>query len=313
MGFTAINFSSPQGVAQLAQGVQAALQLLGQVMQEGAGDLQALPIPSPEGGGMGGFGNIGQARQQATTSMASPVQFFALTPFQYGVGERRGEEGFMPPTAALTALGSRIHAPTTPGQGEAGEEQQADTTQKKGLVALLFAAPTQGALAQALGAFTQVYPQVDLQKAMRRASALANLEQTKFVQPQGGGFPPSGQSSPQKEPVGQALQQGIAAMLGRGEAAEEAQKHPAQRLAEFAQRQAQNLQKTMQGVQQVLASLQGSPTGVHGLYLEGTGGEIARELAKTTPPVDDANKCSAIVCWQGSPETVAFYREGFGL
>lgn len=310
MAFSAINFSSPQGVAQLAQGVQAALQLLGQVMQEGAGDLQALPIPSPEGGGMGGFGNIGQARQQATTSMASPVQFFALTPFQYGVGERRGEEGFMPPTAALAALGSRIHAPTTPGEQE---EQQADPTQKKGLVALLFAAPTQAALAQALGAFTQVYPQVDLQKAMRRASSLANLEQTKFIQPQGGGFPPSGTSFPQKEPLGQALQQGIAAMLGRGEAAEEAQKHPAQRLAEFAQKQAENLQKAMQGVQQVLQSLQGSPTGVHGLYLEGTGGEIARELAKTKPPVDDAHKCSAIVCWQGSPETVAFYKQGFGL
>ncbi|WP_027188849.1 hypothetical protein [Desulfovibrio cuneatus] len=310
MAFSPISFSSPQGVAQLAQGVQAALQLLGQTMQQGAGALQELPIPSPEGGMGGSFGNTGQARQAATTAMATPVQFFALTPFQYGVGERRGEEGFLPPTAALQALGSRIHAPTTT---EAGEAQQEDTTQKKGLVALLFAAPTQAALAQALGAFTQVYPQVDLQKAMRRASALASLEQTKFVQPQGGGFPPSGLSFPQKEPVGQALQQGIAAMLGRGEAAEEAQKHPAQRLAEFAQKQAENLQKTMQGVQQVLQSLQGSPTGVHGLYLEGTGGEIARELAKTKPPVDDAHKCSAIVGWQGTPGSVAFYKQGFGL
>jgi hypothetical protein len=182
-----------------------------------------------------------------------------------------------------------------------------------GLVLVVMAAPDAGRFATSLQRFNAVMPLVELQQAQRRAGALATLEEDKFKVPPAPGYPAWGKASPRRGATGRATDVALGAQLALGEGLEAATASPLERLQGFATRQGATMQRRRADLASLGSSMTGTDPGWFGLYLEGLVAEVARLLVRFVPPLDDAFKCCAAVCWYGRRQQVAYYKEAFGL
>lgn len=298
MSFRPVSFSASSSISQVAGGFAGALDAVQSGFVQGAAALGSLGLPASGPGDLAG--QMAKAREAATEAVAAPVEFMVLTPFQYGVGARKGDRAYLTPETALKVLTRRI--------ADAGA-----TSEDLALVLLIVAAPTHAAMAQALDAFNAVYPIAQLEQIGRRARALANLETDKFVIPHGPGYPAWGKVSPQKDPKGQAVAKSLGGMLAAGEGSAMGSASPAALLASFAQKQASKVADKAAALQALADSMTGGFDAWAGFHVRGAGPAIFRELSKLDPPFDASFKCSALLCWFGKPAQVAYYKESFGL
>lgn len=305
MSFKPISFAPSASVSAMAAGLAGSLQGLTQSFTDGAGALGDLGLPASGPGDLAGL--VDGLRGQATEALAAPVNFLALTPFQFGVGARKGEYGYLTPEAALQTLAARCGDMPMPGEG-AGENK--DTF---GLVGLMVAAQTPSDMGQALSAFNKVYPMPELEQACRRAQSLATLETDKFIIPEAPAFPPWGKVSPQMDPTGQAVSRALGGMLAAGEGMGMGIKAPGDMLAGFAQKQAAKLAGKLADLQALAEAMTGEMGGWQGFSLEGTPAALFKALGKMSLPFEPSFKCTSLLTWFGKPGEVAYYKETFGL
>lgn len=310
MSFAPVTFSPSQAVTDLAAGLAASLENLKEQLTEGAAALGQLDLPLSGPGDL--LDGLARLREAATAGLSTAVKFMAITPFQYGVGTRKGEQGFLTPEQALGALVSRF---SDAGDGADGGEDadEGDSTEERAIVGLLIASPTQAMLGQALEAFNKVYPIAQLEQACRRAKALATLETDKFVIPKAPGFPPWGKAAPQKDPKGQAVAKALGGMVAAAEGAAKSALAPVDMLADFAKKQAEKLAQKAADLQALAESMTGGFDAWVGFSLQAPAPALFRYLSKLPAPFDPSCKCVSLLLWYGKPEEVRFYKESFGL
>ena len=304
MSFVAVSFSPSSTVTDLAQGVAQSLESLKESITEGVGALRELELPASSP--LDALEQIKKAAGRAAQSMASPAAFLAVTPFQYTVGTRTGEYGYLTPENALKTLAGRFD------EAESGSESS-DAAISKSLVILMVASQSPAALGEALEGFAKVYPIAELQKVCRRAKALANLETDKFVIPQTPSFPPWKAASPRMDAKGREVAQALDGMLAQAEGLAQTALAPLEQLADFAGRQAGIIAQKAADLAKLAESMSGGMDAWIGLSLSGTGAEIFRELSRVEAPFDASFKNTALLCWYGDPAQVAYYKESFGL
>lgn len=304
----AVSFTPPAAVSSIGQGLGPALITVGQSLQEGAGSLEGLGLPAMPS--LPDMPSSQDLRGQTDTALTKQAAYFCVSPYQYGVGQRRGEEALLTPKAALKAVSAALYRAPQP-------EHMRDTA----LLLLLIACAEHAQLAAALGGLSKVFPLPDLAKLERRATAVARLEQEKFVIPPTP-TPLSGISwqacSPQKLHTSRATGAAIGAQVAQAEGLEASAKAPAEVLAAFGQRQAAAQQQAAQDWQILMDGFTGEVSGLYGLYLEGpaaVAAKIVADFAAQALPdfVSDAYKCTACVCWYGNKDELAYYKELFGL
>ena len=305
--FQPVSFTPPPSIDALAQGLAPTLQAVQGAFTQGAGALSGLGLPPSGSGALAAI--MGKARGEATGALGSSAKYLALTPYQHGIGTRKGEHAYLTPADALKGICGRL------GEADASlmDRLVEGEMPQNGLVLVLFAAPTPGGLASSLQEFTSVYPIKELEQAMRRARGLERLETEKFLIPKAPAYPAWGEACPQKNPTGQGVAKSLGALLAKAEGMAAGAVAPAERLGSFAAKQAQKATAQASALQSIAAKMQGAGAGWFGIYLEGAGAEIARLLAKAPVPLDEAYKCTAALCWYGSKSDVAYYKEAFGL
>ncbi|EPR43150.1 hypothetical protein dsx2_2510 [Desulfovibrio sp. X2] len=299
-----VSFTPPPAVATIGQGLAGPLADIGASMASGSAGLGGLGLPDsqpdPESGQA-----VADMRGKTSGMFADSARYIAVTPYQHGIGQRKGDQAYLTPQAAVSAVATSL--------GSLAQDKNGLPTTDTALVLLLIAAPEPGRLADSLDAFGRVMPITELQQAGRRARALSGLETQKFTIPEAPGYPAWGKASPQKGATGLATSRAMGAQLAMAEGGAAAQTPPAARLAAFAAKRA----AAMAGHQEDLAALERGMSGADpcwfGVYLEGLAVPIARLLASVAPPLDAASKCCAAVCWYGTVAQVAYYKEAFGL
>ncbi|WP_394027208.1 hypothetical protein [Desulfovibrio falkowii] len=302
MSFQPVNFSPSDSVGSLSAGLGPALAELQNGFAQGASSLQGLGLPPSGSGDL--EAQMAQARKQASSALAEPAAFMAITPFQHGIGTRKGEYAYLTPAQALGTLASRL---------DDAQVADGDENAELALVVMLVATVSHAAMAQALESFNKVYPIPQLEQVCRRAKALSTLETDKFTIPKAPGFPAWGQMSPQKNTTGQAVAKALGGMLAAGEGAGMGATSPGDLLAAFAQKQTQKLQGKAADLQALADSMVGGNDAWVGFSIHAPGPSLFRYLGKLPVPFDEASKCTSLLCWFGKPDQVAFYRESFGL
>ena len=232
----------------------------------------------------------------------------AITPYQYGVGSRKGENAYLTPDVGIKTVLGRV--------GDIAQDIKTgkglENFGKSALVILLIAAPEAGQLAQALGAFNAVYPIKDLQKAQRRAAAMATLEIDKFKIPAAPGYPAWQEAGPLQNETGLSVAGATGAQLAIAEGLQAASKAPKDVLGAFAAKLQAKAQEAQNKLAEIANGMLGGNAGWFGLY-EGPVLELARLAAEFTPPLPELYKCCTLVSWAGPPEQVRYFKEAFGL
>ena len=241
--------------------------------------------------------------------LASPVKCMAVTPYTFGVGERKGENAYLTPDVAIKTVFDRV--------GAISGELAPDNFGKSAIVLLLIAAPEPGSLAQALSAFNAVYPIKELQRAERRAGALATLEIDKFVIPPGPAGPVWKNSAPLNNVKGQAMNAAAGAQLALAEGMQAAQKDALAVLSDFGTKVREKARATQDKLAELQASFSGNRPGQNygqfGLYLDGPIVDLLRILSGFAPPLPEVYKCTSLIAWVGTPAQVQYFKEAFGL
>lgn len=300
--FAALSLTPPASLTTMADQVAGALDAVGQDLDAGVSALGELGLPSlpslPE------LPSADALRNSLSTALEAQARCLMVSPYQCGIGSRSGEAAWLTPAQAIKQAAESL-----------GSLTASDLTGDTALVLVLTAAVDQSAMAQSLGDLNTTFPLPDLQKLQRRAQAVADLEQTKFVIPAAPTFPPWVQAAPNKLPVARQCSRALSALVAQAEGREAAATDPADVLAQFAQRQAQSVQSWHQELTDVASQLSGaaSLSGTFGVYLEGAAAVAARVLAQLAPPLDERFKCSTVLAWYGQTDHVAYYKELFGL
>jgi len=289
-------FTPPASIAVMVPQLSGAVDTLDATLSSGAGSLGGLGLP----GGASGGSSVGELREQASELLSSPAAYLAITPYHYGIGQWRGDHAYLTPQGAINAVADRLGDAALP----------AGVTD---LVLLVMAAPAPGQLAAALALFNRVFPILELQQAERRASALASLEEDKLKIPDAPAYPAWGKASPERDATGLATSRAVGAQLAVAEGLAAAQASPVERLASFAAKVSAAMRQRQADLDALMAGMAGTDSGWHGVYLEGAGPDLARQLREAAPPLDAAYKCSVAVGWFGAVGQVAYYKEAFGL
>ena len=301
----AVNFTPPPAVQELGEALKEDVQSFCESLSQGASGLGGLGLPSfptpPD--------ISSSLRAGATDMLASPVKFMAVTPYQYGVGQRKGENAYLTPDVAIkTVLGrvSDVAQEIKSGKG-------LGTLGKSALLMLLIATPEAGQLAQALGAFNEVYPIKELQKIQRRAAAMATLEIDKFKIPAAPGYPAWQEAGALQNKTGLGVARATGAQLAIAEGLQAASKGPSEVLGAFAAKLQAKAQETQNQLKELTSGIFGDSSSWFDFYLEGPGLELARLAAKVAPPLPEIFKCCTVLAWAGPPEEVRYFKETFGL
>lgn len=303
--FLPLRLTPPAGLTAMVDAMAGALDAVGEVLTAGVSAIGDLGLPSlPDLPELPGLPSADVLRDSLTSSLEGQARCLMVSPYQYGIGTRAGEAAYLTPAQAIKQAAESLGSLTV-----------SDLTGDTALVLVLSAAVDQSSMAQALGNLNASFPLPDLQKLQRRAHAVSELEQTKFVIPAAPAFPPWGQTSPRKLPVARQCNRALSALVAQAEGREAAATNPATVLAQFAQRQSQAVQTMRQTLSDVASQLSGaaSLSGSFGVYLEGEAAVAARVLAQLAPPLDERFKCATILAWYGKVEHVAYYKELFGL
>lgn len=303
VSFSPLRLQQPANIASLVNQVGGALTAVGQSISDGLADLGNLSLPSlPE---MPELPSADDMRQGLATALEGTAHFLEVSPYQYGVGSRVGEAAWLTPAQAL-----RLTA-----QSLGGLTVDDITNADAALVLVLSAGVDQAGMGQALDSLNAAFPLPELQKLQRRATAVDNLEQTKFVIPAAPAYPAWGTMAPRQLPTTRRTSRAMTSMVAQAEGLEASAKAPADVLGSFAQRR----QAAMQKAQQDLAGIGNELAGVgdlsawFGLYVDGAAAVAARALASLAPPLDERFKCCTVLCWYGTRAEVAYYKDLFGL
>lgn len=286
------SLSSPAALDAIAQVVADGAQAAATTIAGGSTRLAALGLP--DSGAADAFAAV---RQQTTALLATDCQHIVVTPYQYTVGKRRGEHAYLTPDEAITAVADRLQ----------GAPPATD------IVLLCVAAPDEAGFAASLARLRTVVPLESLWQAERRAAALAELEQSKFIIPDAPLYPAWQPASPQREALGRSAADASGRLLALCEGTDKNAASPARRLLDFADRLQARTVATRQQLEALRQHIAGADTGWYALHLHGSAGELPVMLRRTVAPVNAAYKCCAAVCWHGTAENVQFYRQLFGL
>lgn len=302
-----LSFTPPASIGAVGDGLSGSLGAVGSAVSSGAASLAGLGLPEgppPSGGG------TADLRNDASGMLASPCPYIAVTPYQQGVGQRRGDRAYLTPQGAISAVVGRMgEAQDLLASGALPNLTEMDTA----MVLLVMAAPDEGGLATSLGRFNGVFPITELQQAQRRAGGLAGLERQKFTIPAAPGYPAWGASSPQRGGPGLATSRALGGQLAMAEGLSAVGTSPVARLGAFGAKRQAAMAARQADLDALRGSMTGSDPGWFGVYLEGLAVELAKLLVKFAPPMDAAFKCCAAVCWYGTKRQVAYYKEAFGL
>ncbi|MDR3044348.1 MAG: hypothetical protein LBU75_08825 [Desulfovibrio sp.] len=305
-----VSFTPPASIGAVGDGLSGSLGTVGSTVASGAASLAGLGLPEgppPAGGG------TADLRNDASGMLASPCPYIAVTPYQQGVGQRRGDRAYLTPQGAVSAVAGRMSEAQDLQAPGALPASTAPTEMDTAMVLLVMAAPDESGLATSLGRFNGVFPITELQQAQRRAGGLAGLERDKFTIPPAPGYPAWGASSPQRGGPGLATSRALGGQLAMAEGLSAASTSPVGRLGAFGAKRQTAMAARQADLDALRGSMTGSDPGWSGVYLEGQAVELAKLLVKFAPPMDAAFKCCAAVCWYGTKRQVAYYKEAFGL
>lgn len=336
--FRPLALTPPPALDALAGDLAASLEDMGASLAAGAGSLGELGLPPlpPLPPLPGSPPSAEELRGTQSALLSRSAQCLMLSPYDYGIGQRQGEEAWLTPADALRGLADRLGAfapASSLGDAVSGgsriERQGAfaeftsanmaapqERTKNNGALVLVIAASVdQAGMGQLLQSLNTAFPMPELQKLERRAKGVANLALDKFVIPSAPAWPPRGKRGPESLPLSREASRAVGAQLAQSEGREAAQKGIGEVMGSFAERQAAAVQKTVQDLQAVAGQLTAGAdlSGWFGLYLEGAAAEVGRLLAGMAPPVDEVFKCASVLCWYGEREEVAYYKELFGL
>lgn len=302
VAFAPLCLTPPDTLAALTDSVGAAVESVGKSISTGVAEIGNLALPSLPS--LPDLLSADALRDTLTNSLEQQAHCLMVSPYQYGIGSRVGEAAWLTPAQAIKQAAQSLGLLTVE-----------DLTGETALVLVLSAAVDQSAMAQALGDLNTVFPLPELQKLQRRAQAVADLEQTKFIIPAAPAFPPWQQAAPNKLPVARECGRALSALVAQAEGREAAAADPAAVLAEFAKRQAQATSLLQQTLADVAESITTAPplSGWFGIYADGAAAVAARLLAQLAPPLDERFKCATVLAWYGNKEHVAYYKELFGL
>lgn len=305
-----VSFTPPASIGAVGEGLSGSLGAVGSTVASGAASLAGLGLPDAPPPDGGGTPDPADMRSDASGMLACPCPYIAVTPYQQGVGQRRGDRAYLTPQGAIGAVASRMsEAQDRQASGAQPDPTEPDTA----MVLLVIAAPDEAAFAASLARFNDVFPIPELQQAQRRAGGLAGLERDKFTIPPAPGYPAWGASSPQRSGPGLATSRALGGQLAMAEGLSAASTSPVARLGAFGAKRQAAMAARQADLDALRGSMTGSDPGWFGVYLEGLAVELAKLLVKFAPPMDAAFKCCAAVCWYGTKQQVAYYKEAFGL
>ncbi len=102
--FQPLTFTPPPSVAALGETLAATLDQAMESIAAGAGALAGLGLPD-----LPSVPDVGAAARDAVTKLlGSQARYLALTPYQEGIGTRRGDHAYLTPSAAIKTLGDRL-------------------------------------------------------------------------------------------------------------------------------------------------------------------------------------------------------------
>lgn len=319
ISFSPLRLRQPTSIADMAERVGGALTAVGQSISDGLADLGNLSLPPlPE---MPELPSAEDMRKGLATALEGTARFLEVSPYQYGIGSRRGEAAWLTPAQALRLTAQSLGGLTVDDVTNAAAVATEEATDgdsiamDAALVLVLTAAVDQSSLAGALGSLNKAFPLPELQKLQRRAKGVADLEQTKFVVPAAPAYPPWSTVAPRQLPQARRSSRAMTTMVAQAEGMEAAAKPPADVMANFARRQQARVQKAQQDLAAVgndLAALV-DLSAWFGVYVDGAAAVAAKALASLAPPLDERFKCCTVLSWYGTRAEVAYYKELFGL
>jgi len=258
--------------------------------------------PGPVGGAAAGA--IATGRAALGSQLGEAPACLAVTPFQSGIGQGRGNQRFLSAPNLLQQLAGKLVDQSD--QGKPSGPQYA--------LSLLFLATRFDQLADTLARFNALLPVPDLVRAERRARHLSRLEAEKWEMPSAGPLPRWGALPLERCTVTKAAKQSIAGQLAMLESYA-ADSSPMADLAALASRKASQ----QQGRDQQLADLKamlatGNADSSMRARLIGPGdaNELRRQLLEGDAPGHEW-VLSAGLLLVGSLDGLSFVRELVGL
>uniref|UniRef100_A0A6H1ZG13 Prophage PSSB64-01 n=1 Tax=viral metagenome TaxID=1070528 RepID=A0A6H1ZG13_9ZZZZ len=258
--------------------------------------------PGPVGGAAAGA--IATGRAALGSQLGETPACLAVTPFQSGVGQGRGNQRFLSAPNLLLQLAGKLVDQSD--QGKPSGPQYA--------LSLLFLATRFDQLADTLARFNALLPVPDLVRAERRARHLSRLEAEKWEMPSAGPLPRWGALPLERCTVTKAAKQSIGGQLAMLESYA-ADSSPMSDLAALASRKASQ----QQGRDQQLADLKtmlaaGNADSSMRARLIGLGDatELRRQLLEGEAPGHEWVLTAGMLL-VGSLDGLSFVRELVGL
>lgn len=258
--------------------------------------------PGPVGGAAAAA--IATGRAALGSQLGEAPACLAVTPFQSGIGQGRGNQRFLSAPNLLAQLASKLVDPADQGKPSG----------PKYALSLLFLSTRFDQLADTLARFNALLPVPDLVRAERRARHLSRLEAEKWEMPSAGPLPRWGALPLERCTVTKAAKQSIGGQLAMLESYA-ADSSPMADLAALAGRKASQ----QQGRDQQLADLKallanGSADTSMRARLIGPGdaSELRRQLLEGDAPGHEW-VLSAGLLLVGSLDGLSFVRELVGL
>lgn len=307
MTWTPVTMGWPEQATQWMAELDAAKDLAGGELTSTATRLAGLDglattNPGPVGGAAAGA--IATGRSALGSQLGEAPACLAVTPFQSGIGQGRGNQRFLSAPNLLQQLAGKLVDPSD--QRKPSGPQYA--------LSLLFLSTRFDQLADTLARFNALLPVPDLVRAERRARHLSRLEAEKWEMPSAGPLPRWGALALERCTVTKAAKQSIAGQLAVLESYA-ADSSPMADLAALAGRKASQ----QQGRDQQLADLKallanGSADTSMRARLIGPGdaNELRRQLLEGDAPGHEW-VLSAGLLLVGSLDGLSFVRELVGL
>src|SRR5690606_8171944 len=148
-------------------------------------------------------GAIATGRAALGSQLGEAPACLAVTPFQSGIGQGRGNQRFLSAPNLLQQLAGKLVDPSDPGKPSGPQYA----------LSLLFLATRFDQLAETLARFNALLPVPDLVRAERRARHLSHLEAAKWEMPSAGPLPRWGALPLERCTVTKAAKQSMAGQL----------------------------------------------------------------------------------------------------
>ena len=250
--------------------------------------------------GVAGFNPISHAggvtspdvRRQFTALLQKGGLSLCVHPYQYRVGDTRGDYNFLTPAQAINALAAKL--------ADAREQLEEKPYE---LAAAIIAEQDGAKFASSLNALCRVFPVSEMQLAARRAEQLQTLEQDKFVTPAGALAPRFVDADPRRHGSADSV---YSPLLGQLESYTDEHTRPETELAALIQkRDAVAVQQTA-AMDAFRAAFSGATA--HTFYATGSPAALRSAVLKSQAPVD-VHKYTAIFAVIG--HDLNFFREIF--